>query len=86
MSGGHQVVARRSARRRRDLRDCWETVPEIASFNVAPASGDYFRCALTPANGTDLRDRVFESHGVAAGGSGNSPSPGIRSTRTSLST
>ncbi len=59
MSGGNQVVAEILAPEDQ-LRDCWETMPEVASFNLAPCSGDYFRCALTPANGTDLRDRVYE--------------------------
>lgn len=59
MSDSSQVVAEILAPEQ-ELRDCWETMPEIASFNLAPASGEYFRCALTPANGTDLRDRVFE--------------------------
>jgi len=27
---------------------------------VAPAEGDYFRCALTPRNGLDLRPRIFD--------------------------
>lgn len=59
MSDGVQVVAEIAAPES-ELRDCWETMPELASFNVAPSSGDYFRCALTPTHGTDLRDRVFE--------------------------
>lgn len=59
MNSGNQVVAEILAPEQ-DLRECWEMCPEISSFNVAPASGAYFRCALTPANGSDLRDRVFE--------------------------
>jgi ABC-2 type transport system ATP-binding protein len=58
-AGGQQVVAEIQAPEL-DLRDCWETMPEIASFNLAPVAGDYIRCALTPVNGGDLRDRVFE--------------------------
>ncbi len=59
MSSAMQVVAEILAPEE-DLRDCWETMPEIASFNLAPASGEFFRCALVPTNGVDLRDRVFE--------------------------
>jgi ABC-2 type transport system ATP-binding protein len=59
ISDGNQVVAEIRAPES-ELRDCWEMMPEIASFNLAPSSGDYFRCALTPAFGADLRDRVFE--------------------------
>jgi ABC-2 type transport system ATP-binding protein len=59
ISSGNQVVAEILAPEE-DLRDCWETMPEIAAFNLSPSSGDYFRCAITPTNGTDLRDRVFD--------------------------
>jgi ABC-2 type transport system ATP-binding protein len=59
LSDGNQVVAEILAPEA-DLRECWETMPEIASYNLAAASGAYFRCALTPVNGSDLRDRVYE--------------------------
>ncbi len=59
LSDGNQVVAEIRAPET-ELRECWETMPEIASFNLAPSSGDYYRCALTPANGVDLRERVYE--------------------------
>ncbi len=59
MNGGHQVVAEIEAPES-DLRECWESIPEIASFNLAPASGNFVRCALTPVAGGDLRDRVYE--------------------------
>jgi ABC-2 type transport system ATP-binding protein len=42
-----------------DLRECWAQVPEIEQFDVSAAEGDYFRCALTPRNGLDLRPLVF---------------------------
>ncbi|MBI3414731.1 MAG: ATP-binding cassette domain-containing protein [Verrucomicrobia bacterium] len=42
-----------------ELRACWETLAEVEHFNVAPVDGDYFRCALTPQAGVDLRPRVF---------------------------
>ncbi|MBX3744902.1 MAG: ATP-binding cassette domain-containing protein [Verrucomicrobiae bacterium] len=59
LSEGSQVVAEILAPET-DLRDCWETLPEVASFNIAPAAGSYFRCAITPAHGSDLRERVFD--------------------------
>ncbi len=59
MSGGNQVVAEIQAPEA-ELRDCWEMHPNIASFNLSAASGDYVRCALTPAKGEDLRDQVFQ--------------------------
>lgn len=59
MSGGIQVVAEIRAPES-DLRDCLEMTPGIAHFNLSPSSGDYIRCALTPARGEDLRDLVYE--------------------------
>ncbi len=42
-----------------ELQACWAELPEIEHFDVSPSEGDYFRCALTPRNGLDLRPRVF---------------------------
>ena len=43
-----------------DMRDCWEAMPEVEHFNISPAEGDFFRCALTPRAGVDLRPLVFQ--------------------------
>jgi ABC-2 type transport system ATP-binding protein len=42
-----------------DLQACWAEVAEVESFDVSASEGDYFRCALTPRNGMDLRPLVF---------------------------
>jgi ABC-2 type transport system ATP-binding protein len=42
-----------------DLKNCWAQIPELAHFNVAPAEGEYHRCALTAAAGQDLRPMVY---------------------------
>ena len=42
-----------------DLRDCWEDNSEIEHFDIAPTDGDYFRCAITPRDGIDLRPQIF---------------------------
>ena len=42
-----------------DLKDCWEEIPEIEHFDIAPTDGEFFRCLLTPANGQDLRPQIF---------------------------
>src|SRR5688572_9410865 len=39
------------------LQRCWEEFAEVEHFDIAPADGEYHRCALTPANGLDLRPR-----------------------------
>jgi ABC-2 type transport system ATP-binding protein len=41
------------------LQSCWEEFAEIEHFDIAPTDGEYQRCALTPANGEDLRPRIF---------------------------
>ena len=38
---------------------CWSQMPEIEHYNVSAAAGDYFRCALTPRDGLDLRPQIF---------------------------
>ncbi len=59
LGDGHQVVAEILAPES-ELRECWDTLPEVSHYNVSASDGCYFRCALTPTNGADLRDRVFE--------------------------
>jgi ABC-2 type transport system ATP-binding protein len=59
MSGAGQVVAEIAAPAEA-LQACWEQVEEIEHYDVAPADGEYFRCALTPRAGVDLRPRTFE--------------------------
>jgi ABC-2 type transport system ATP-binding protein len=58
LSSHSQVVAEIAAPEA-DLNECWAQMPDIEHFDVAPAAGDYFRCALTPRNGLDLRPQVF---------------------------
>ncbi len=59
MSSNSQVVAEIAAPLP-DLQECWAGMPEIETYDVAAAEGEYFRCALTPRNGLDLRPRVFD--------------------------
>jgi ABC-2 type transport system ATP-binding protein len=58
MSGQSQMVAEISAPPA-ELRECWALMPEIEHFDVAAAEGDYYRCALTPRDGLDLRPQIF---------------------------
>jgi ABC-2 type transport system ATP-binding protein len=58
MSGRGQVVAEIAAPLV-DLKACWEQVPEVEHFDLAPAEGDYVRCGLTARTGVDLRPQVF---------------------------
>jgi len=58
MSGDNQVVAEIAAPQA-ELETCWSQVPEVMAYDVAPADGDYHRCALTPGEGVDLRPLVY---------------------------
>src|SRR5438552_2490420 len=58
MSDNNQVIAEIEAPAR-ELAECWSQMPEIEQFDVSPSIGTYFRCALTPRNGLDLRPRIF---------------------------
>ena len=58
MSSRGQVIAEIAAPLE-DLQACWEQIAEVEQFDIAPAEGEYYRCALTPQNGIDLRPYVF---------------------------
>ncbi len=59
MSGGGQVVAEIAAPADA-LAECWREMPLVEHFDLAPADGEYFRCALTPRAGADLRPFIYE--------------------------
>jgi ABC-2 type transport system ATP-binding protein len=59
MSSNSQVLAEIAAPMA-ELQECWAGMPEIEHFDISAAEGDYFRCALTPHNGFDLRPRIFD--------------------------
>lgn len=42
------------------LMDCWREMELVEHFDVAPAQGDFYRCALTPRAGVDIRPLIFE--------------------------
>ena len=54
MAGGSQVIAEIAAPVEA-LQAVWENVPEIAHFDITACDGVFFRCALTPHDGLDLR-------------------------------
>jgi ABC-2 type transport system ATP-binding protein len=58
MSGKSQVMAEIEAPLE-ELQACWAEVPEVERYDVCACDGKYFRCALTPQNGLDLRPLVF---------------------------
>ncbi len=59
MSCGGQVVAE-LAGPPAELRACFEELDGVERYDVAPAEGDFYRCALTPRPGVDLRPLVYE--------------------------
>ena len=58
MSDRGQVVAEIAAPMQ-DLKLCWEQMPEVEHFDLAPAEGEYVRCSLVARDGVDLRLQVF---------------------------
>jgi ABC-2 type transport system ATP-binding protein len=58
-SGAGLVVAEIAAPRNA-LIECWKEMELIEQFDVAPAEGDFYRCALTPRNGVDIRPLIYE--------------------------
>ena len=58
MAGGRQVIAEIAAPREA-LQAAWENLAEVEHFDIAPADGNFFRCALTPRIGQDLRPTIF---------------------------
>ena len=59
MSSHSQIVAEIAAPEE-DLRSCWSQIPEIEQADVSPVEGIFYRCALTPRDGLDLRPAIFE--------------------------
>jgi len=59
MAGGSQVIAEIAAPAEA-LRAAWESLPEVEQFDISPSDGEFFRCALTPRDGSDLRPQIFE--------------------------
>jgi ABC-2 type transport system ATP-binding protein len=58
MSSNSQVIAEIAAPAT-DLRECWTQMAEVEQFDVSASEGDYYRCALTPRDGLDLRPYIF---------------------------
>ena len=58
MSDRGQVIAEIAAPLA-ELKACWEQMPEVEHFDLAPAEGEYIRCSLVPRGAADLRPQVF---------------------------
>jgi ABC-2 type transport system ATP-binding protein len=58
MAGGSQVIAEIAAPAAA-LNAAWESMAEVEQSDVTPSDGEFFRCALTPRDGCDLRPAVF---------------------------
>jgi ABC-2 type transport system ATP-binding protein len=58
LSDGQQVVAEIAAPEA-ELRHCWDSAPEVEHCDLAALDGAYWRVALTPVDGADLRERVY---------------------------
>ena len=58
MAGGSQVIAEIAAPMEA-LRAVFEELAEVEQFDISPSEGEFFRCALTPRDGCDLRPEIF---------------------------
>ncbi|HEX3798891.1 MAG TPA: ATP-binding cassette domain-containing protein [Verrucomicrobiae bacterium] len=60
MANNSQIIAEIAAPRA-ELEACWEAMAEIEYFDLAPAEGEFFRCAFTPREGVDLRLEIYRT-------------------------
>jgi len=58
MAGGSRVIAEIAAPEEA-LRAAFEALPEVEHCDISAIDGDFFRCALSPRDGKDLRPLVF---------------------------
>ena len=58
MSSNSQIIAEIAAPLA-ELQQCWAQMAEIDQFDVSASEGEYFRCALTPRDGLDLRPEIY---------------------------
>ncbi len=58
MAGGSQIIAEIAAPESA-LRAAWENLPDVEHFDLVATDGEFFRCALTPRDGADLRATIF---------------------------
>ncbi|HSY19032.1 MAG TPA: ATP-binding cassette domain-containing protein [Candidatus Acidoferrales bacterium] len=58
MAGGSQIIAEIAAPEA-ELRAVWENLSDVVQFDLTPGEGAFFRCALTPQDGKDLRPLVY---------------------------
>lgn len=58
MSSNSQIIAEIAAPEA-ELELCWAEMAEVEQFDVSAGEGDYYRCALTPRDGLDLRPHIF---------------------------
>lgn len=57
MSDG-QIIAEIAAPKN-ELQNCCDEMAEIEHAELSPTDGDFWRCAILPANGEDLREKIF---------------------------
>ncbi len=58
ISGGGQVIAELAAPEAA-LREFLENAPDAEQYDLSPLDGEFFRCAITPRAGADLRSMVY---------------------------
>lgn len=57
---GHSQIVAEIAAPFSTLNECWKELDWVEHFDVSPAEGEFFRCALTTRPGIDVRALVFD--------------------------
>jgi ABC-2 type transport system ATP-binding protein len=57
---GEQQVVAEIAAPFADLNECWKEAEWVERFDISPAEGEFFRCALTSRAGVDPRPLIFD--------------------------
>ena len=61
MMSAHGKVVAEIAAPAAELKSCWENIPEIEHYDMAPAEGEFLRCSLVARGNFDLRTVVFDA-------------------------
>lgn len=56
----HGLVIAEIAAPEKALIECWKEMDWVEQYDVALLDGEFYRCALTPRRGVDIRPMIFE--------------------------
>ena len=44
-----------------ELKSAFDAMADVRKIDISPVDGDFFRCALTPGTGCDLRPAIYDA-------------------------